>query len=112
MAQRYEYHVHELPSAPSAIETLLNMEGEDGFELATLSFTEGTAIFQKDIYVERRSPEHIADVMRAVKSYGDISALSFVLTADNPLSDGPFPPREVEEDEALRFLIERILKES
>jgi hypothetical protein len=38
--------------------------------------------------------------------------LEFMLVADNPLSDGPFPPRAVSDDEAWRFLINRILGES
>lgn len=115
---RYEYRVLPIPVndegtlIKTALHLLLNEQGAEEFELVTMSFERGVVIFQRDVYVERASREHIEDVLKAVKSYGDVSALSFVLTADNPLSDGPFPPREVEEDEALRFLIERILKES
>jgi hypothetical protein len=32
------------------MEDLFNMLGEEGFELVTLSFAEGTAVFEKDIY--------------------------------------------------------------
>jgi hypothetical protein len=112
MTTKRVYRVHELPSGTSAMEDLFNMLGEEGFELVTLSFAEGTAVFEKDIYIEHRSKEHIEEVLKAVKSYGDVHDLEFMLVADNPLSDGPFPPRAVSDDEAWRFLINRILGES
>lgn len=112
MTVRYEYHVHELPNYPGDMQNLLNLEGEDGFELVTMSFTEHVAVFQKDVYVERRSKEHIEEVLKAVKSYGDVHDLEFMLVADNPLSDGRFATRAVSDDEAWRFLIDRIVGES
>lgn len=115
---RYEYRVKALPMThqgtivTESLEALLNEQGAEEFELMTVSVKDRLVFFQRNVYFERRDPEKIRRVLRAVKSYGDVSALSFVLTSPNPLSDGPLPPREVEEDEAWRFLIDRILGES
>lgn len=117
----YKYRVRTLPMTQppegypgidcDALERLLNEEGEQEYELVNFSAKDRLVFFQKNVYEERRSPEHIDRVLAAVKSYGDVKDLEFML--DRRANDSDIPaPCVVADDDAWRFLIDRILGES
>lgn len=94
-----------------ALEKLLNEQGQEEFEIVHMSVSERIVFFQKNVYEERRSPEHIDRVLKAVTSYGDVKDLEFILDVRANDSDIP-DPTIYSDDEAWRFLIDRILGES
>ena len=114
MADRYEYLVLPVSTMREnyeEIEKAINQRGAEGWELMTVSFERGVALFEKRHYVERRSEEHIDTVLKAVKSYDDVKDLEFLLDKRGNDSDEPAPV-VLSDDDAWRFLIDRILGES